>query len=301
MSQSTRPGIRQALGKGIGALIPGGNSRLPAETDLREPEDVNEGARRVHELPLESIEVNPRQPRGHFEQEMLEDLARSIRERGVIQPVLVRPLEDGRYQLVAGERRLRASRLAGAATIPALVQDLDDDESLVIALVENSQRADLGPLEEARAFQSLIEEFDLTQDEVARRVGRSRPAVANSLRLLKLPESVQKDLAAGRLTAGHARALLTVEGDAARKNLGEEIVRRGLNVRDTENAAREHGPAPRAARVDPDLARMETDLGRSLGTRVRLRTQSGGRGRIEIEFYSDDDLARLVELLRRGG
>ncbi len=300
MSQSIRPGVRQALGKGIGALIPGGNSRRPAETEPREPEAGDEGVRRVLELPLESIEVNPRQPRGHFEQEMLEDLARSIRERGVIQPVLVRPLEDGRYQLVAGERRLRASRLAGAGTIPALVQDLDDDESLVIALVENIQRADLGPLEEARAFQSLIEEFDLTQDEVARRVGRSRPAVANSLRLLKLPESVQKDLAAGRLTAGHARALLTIEGDAARKNLGEEVVRRGLNVRDTENAAREHGPTPRAARVDPDLARMESDLGRSLGTRVRLRTQSGGRGRIEIEFYSDDDLARLLERLQRG-
>ncbi len=304
MAESNRPGMRRALGRGIGALI-------PSNAGARRPSDLGDDAGPATEaatglevlrVPLDTIDVNPRQPRSHFDQEALEELARSIRESGVIQPALVRPLEGGRYQLIAGERRLRASRLAGAATIPVLVQDMSEDAALVVALVENIQRAELGPLEEARAFQQLGEEFGLTQDEVARRVGRSRPAIANSLRLLKLPEAIQKDLAAGRLSAGHARALLALDGEAAQRNLAEEIIRRSLNVREAEAAVAARKPDPagrRVVRADPDLARVESDLGRGLGTKVRIRTGPKGRGRVELEFYSDDDLARLVGLLER--
>jgi ParB family transcriptional regulator, chromosome partitioning protein len=284
--------MRQALGKGIGALIPSAQPRkaVPAPA---EPS----GRNLVHELPIDSIDVNPRQPRNHFDEQALEDLARSITESGVLQPVLVRRGSAGRFELVAGERRLRACRKAGLKDIPAVVRESSDSESLMLAIIENVQRADLGPLEEARAYQALIGEFDLTQEEVARRVGKTRPAVSNSLRLLQLPADTQAEIAAGRLTAGHARALLAVGSDQARSALAKEIVHRSLTVRDAERAASRSRSSSSPARRDPDVARIESDLSRALGTKVRVVAGRAGAGAIEIDYYSDADLGRLAERL----
>ena len=203
----------------------------------------------------------------------------------------------GRFELVAGERRLRACRKAGLKEIPAVIRESSDSESLMLAIVENVQRADLGPLEEARAYQALIDEFDLTQEEVARRVGKTRPAVSNSLRLLHLPEDTQAEIAAGRLTAGHARALLAVGTDQARSALAKEIVHRSLTVRDAERAASRSRSSSSPGRRDPDVARIESDLSRALGTKVRVVAGRAGAGSIEIDYYSDDDLGRLAERL----
>jgi ParB family transcriptional regulator, chromosome partitioning protein len=283
--------MRQALGKGIGALIPSASPRKAVPT----PEGPQRNA--VLEIPVDLIDVNPRQPRHHFDEQAIEDLARSIAESGVLQPILVRKLGGGRYELVAGERRLRACRKAGLKDIPAVVRESTDSESLLLAIVENVQRADLGALEEARAYQALIDEFDLTQEEVARRVGKTRPSISNSLRLLQLPEATQAEIAAGRLTAGHARALLAVEGDQARNALAKEIVHRSLNVREAERAASRSRSPSAPARRDPDVARIEADLSRALGTKVRIVPGRAGAGSIEIDYYSDEDLGRVAERL----
>jgi ParB family chromosome partitioning protein len=290
--------MRKALGKGIGALIPsapGRRSHGDAAPD--EPSAAQRGPV-VRQLPISVIELNPRQPRVRFDEQAIEDLARSITERGILQPVLVRELADGRFELIAGERRLRAARIAGIDEIPAIVKEANDSESLVIALVENVQRADLGPLEEARAFQALMQEFSLTQEEVARRVGKSRPAIANTLRLLQLPEEAQKELEAGRMTAGHARALLALDSDRARASLTQEIVHRKLSVRDAERAAAARSTRSSTPRVDHDVRRMEADLARALGTKVTIQpARDGSGGQVQASYYSNDDLARLVELL----
>lgn len=293
--------MRQALGKGIGALIPSAPSRRGASGAAAAPrptpaEATGPGVRTV---PIDAVELNPNQPRSHFDEQALDELSRSIAESGVLQPLLVRETRDGRLQLIAGERRLRACRKAGLAEVPVLVREATDQQSLLLAIVENVQRADLDAIEEARAYRALIDEFDLTQEEVARRVGKSRPAVTNSLRLLQLPEEAQTEVVAGRLSAGHARALLALEGEDARRALAREIVHRQLTVRDAERAAQRAQAKP-PSRPDPDVARLEADLGRALGTKARIVPTKGGAGRIEIEFYSDDDLARLADRLRSG-
>ena len=292
--------MRQALGKGIGALIPTASPRRSAAS-IPIPGPAGDASvseqNAVRNLAVDDVDLNPRQPRSHFDDHALGELARSISESGVLQPILVRRADAGRYQLIAGERRLRACRQAGLTTVPALVRETTDQESLILAIIENVQRADLGPLEEARAYQSLIDEFGLSQEEVARRVGKSRPAVTNSLRLLQLPPDAQEELASGRLSAGHARALLAVAGDDARRTLTREIVHRGLTVRDAERAARQTAAEPAAPRRDPDITRMESDLARALGTKVRIQPSRGGTGRLEIDYFSDDDLARLVDRL----
>jgi ParB family chromosome partitioning protein len=295
--------MRQALGKGIGALIPTASPRR--STGVSPVGGAGGDAARadqngVRNVPVGDVAVNPRQPRTHFDDHDLDELARSIAESGVLQPILVRRLDGGRYELIAGERRLRACRQAGIAEIPALVRESTDQESLMLAIVENVQRADLGALEEAHAYRSLIDEFGLTQEEVARRVGKSRPAITNALRLLQLPADAQEQIAGGRLSAGHARALLAVPSEEARRTLASEIVHRGLSVRDAERAARRGATAP-APRRDPDLTRMESDLARALGTKVRIHAGKGGKGRLEIDYFSDDDLARLVERLTSAG
>lgn len=314
--------MRQALGKGIGALIPNAPSRTlgtgkplaggaaaaataPARAAAPEPppapEPPKETAARVRMLAVTDVVPNPRQPRTVFNEEALEDLTRSVAEQGVLQPILVRTGRGGKFELIAGERRWRASQRAGLAEIPALVREFADEESLVVALVENVQRDDLGPIEEAKAFRALIEEFVLTQEEVAERVGKSRPAVANSLRLLNLPDAAQAELEAGRITAGHARALLGIESDQARETLTREIVTRKLSVRDAEKAARATRPASGRTRRDPDVVRLEEDLSRSLGTRVSIDVRDSGKGKLEVSFFSNDDLARLADLLLAAG
>jgi ParB family chromosome partitioning protein len=256
------------------------------------------------DVPLARIVPNPHQPRRHMDDAGLEELAASIREHGVLQPVLVTETLDG-YQLIAGERRVRASRLAGLERIPALVRQLADRDQLEVALVENVQRADLDPIDEALAYRQLIDEFGLTQERVAERVGKARATVANTLRLLDLHPNIQAAISDGRLTEGHGRALGGLAPDGQAHVLGT-VLRQGLSVRQTEELVRRlREPRTQAAataavrRLDPDLERVEADLRERLGTKVSLsRSRKGGR--IVIEYYSDEELGRLYERLIGG-
>ncbi len=281
-------GAGGALGRGLSSLI---------------PQRATSGAA-VVEVPLARVVPNPYQPRRHMDDAGLEELAASIREHGVLQPVLVTETLDG-YQLIAGERRVRASRLAGLERIPALVRQLADRDQLEVALVENVQRSDLDPIDEALAYRQLIDEFGLTQERVADRVGKARTTVANTLRLLDLHPDVQAAIADARLTEGHGRALggLAVDGQA--RVLGT-VLDQGLSVRQTEELVRRlreprmRPEAPVATRrLDPDMERVEEELRRRLGTKVSLsRSRKGGR--IVIEYYSDEELGRLYERLIGG-
>lgn len=279
--------VKRGLGRGLDALLP---SATPA------------AAGGVREIPLRDIAPSRLQPRQRFDPEKLAELAASIKEHGVVQPIIVRPAERG-YELVIGERRWRAAREAGLDTIPAVVKDMgSDEEVMAVALVENLQREDLNPLEEASAYQYLIQEFGLTQEEVARRVGRSRPQVANTLRLLNLDPEVREEIQAGRLTMGHAKALLSLADRAAQKQLVRRILEKGLSVRETEEEARrlstaKRGSAPPHRSVaESPFAEVEQEMRDALGTRVRV-TGGPERGRIEIDFFSPDDLARIVDLI----
>jgi ParB family chromosome partitioning protein len=275
-----------ALGRGLSSLIP--------------QRAVPEAA--VLEVQLARITPNPYQPRRHMDDTGLQELAASIREHGVLQPVLVTETLDG-YQLIAGERRVRASRLAGLERIPALVRQLADRDQLEVALVENVQRADLDPIEEALAYRQLMDEFGLTQEQVSDRVGKARATIANTLRLLDLHPDVQTAIVDGKLSEGHGRALagLAPEGQA---QVLRTVVGQSLSVRQTEELVRrlrepKPAPAPTAQRLDPDLERVETHLRERLGTKVSLsRSRTGGR--IVIEYYSDEELNRLYEHLIGG-
>ncbi|HEX8939949.1 MAG TPA: ParB/RepB/Spo0J family partition protein [Candidatus Limnocylindrales bacterium] len=277
------------LGRGLAALIPQRSTSVVAPV----------------EIPLARIKGNPYQPRQRVEQEALERLATSIAEHGVLQPILVTETLDG-YQLVAGERRVRASQLAGLERIPAVVRQMADRDQLALALVENIQRADLNAMEEAHAYRQLIDEFGLSQDQVADRVGRARPTVANTLRLLELEPSVQEAVAAGTIMEGHGRALGGLPASLQPRVL-ETVVSGGLSVRQTEELVRRlrdgAGGTPRPAAAprprDADLERVEEDLRRALGTKVSLARSRRG-GRIVIEYYSDEELGRLYERLTGG-
>ena len=278
---------KAGLGRGLGALLPG------AEAEAEVP------GLGLTDIPIEDIHPNPRQPRLTFRQEELEELADSIREQGVLQPVVVRPRREGGYELLVGERRLRASKLAGARRVPAIIRHVDDRQALEQALVENVQRADLGPLEEAQAYRNLVDLFEMTQEDVARRVGKSRVHVTNTLRLMDLPDEIKLLIAEGSLQAGHARALLAIKDPARQVAAARRAVERGLTVRQIEELARaEEAPAqqpeeaPRRRRY-PDLEESLTD---HLGAEVRIEA-GRGRGRIVISFGSRDDLHRIVELL----
>ena len=284
---TAHPGERPtALGRGLASLIPGRAGSPVAPT----------------EIALDRIVDNPYQPRRSIDGGDLEALAASIAEHGVLQPILVTETLEG-YQLVAGERRVRASRLAGLTRIPAVVRQLEDQHQLELALVENIQRTDLNPLDEAQAYRKLIDEFGYSQEQVARKVGRARSTVANTVRLLELDPVVQEAVADGRLSEGHARALVGLDPDQ-QVALLEITVARQLSVRQVEELARRvREPAPIAQearpRQDPDAERVEEDLRRALGTKVSLaRTRRGGR--IVIEFYSDEELGRLYERLTGG-
>jgi ParB family chromosome partitioning protein len=250
------------------------------------------------ELPVEAVHPNPRQPRRRFDGEATSGLADSIRSQGVIQPVLVRPRAEGGWELIAGERRWRAAREAGVATVPAVVRSADDRDSLLLALVENVAREQLSPVEEARAYAALVDEFALSLGEVADRVGRSKPSVSNRLRLLELPDDVLGMVERGDLTEGHGRAVLAVPDQEGRRRLAAEIVRRGLSVRAAEQAARWAGARqkPRRAKtvpVDPALAGRAREAARRLtGFDAHVRGT-----RLEIEFGDEHGLAELVEVL----
>lgn len=250
------------------------------------------------QLPVSQVRPNPYQPRQHFDSERLQELASSLKTQGLLQPIVVRRQLDG-FELIAGERRWRAAHLAGLETIPALVRRASDEEVLGLALLENLQREDLNPLEEARAYQRLQTEFHLRQEDVAQHVGKDRSSIANALRLLKLPPVLQEDLEAGRLTMGHARALLALESEEEQLRLRDQILASGLSVRETEAHVRGQKRTPPDGRSKPaHFVVIEETLQRHLGTRVAIRP---GRkhGKIEIIYTGEDDLHRLLALLQR--
>ena len=283
---------RSGLGRGLGALI-------PAETG-------GEGTSELREVPLSQIRPNPHQPRAHFDEEALAGLTASIAELGVLQPVLLRPTGDDTYELVAGERRWRAAKRAGLQTVPALVRDVADVASLEQALVENLHREDLNPLEEAAAYQQLIEDFKLTHEELATRLGRSRAAISNTLRLFQLPPGIQRMVAEGRLSAGHARALLGTPDRTFQESLAKKAVAEGLSVRAVEDAVRARndggssdepagGAAPRRLRP-PGLLELEDLLSGYLDTRVKV-SMGAKKGRVVVEFANLEDLERIYRAM----
>ena len=273
---------KEVLGRGLEALL---------SPDLKDSVSETE---RVKELDIDSIDANPHQPRERFDDEHLGELAESIRKHGVLQPVVVRRAGE-RYQLVLGERRLRASGIAGRKTIPAIVREIGDDDSLKFALLENLQREDLTPVEEARGYAALRDEFGLAVKDVAGILGKDRSTVANTLRLLKLPARVIELLEQGKLTAGHARAILSIEGEARQVEWAEKAVEQGFTVRDIEGAA----PAgkerkKRRRKADPQLAAIEERAELRLGTRVRILPRRKG-GVISIEYYSNEELEAILD------
>jgi len=272
-------GKRRALGRGLSALIP---SAVPPEE--KHPTDTL--------VALSAIQPNPLQPRQAFPNDSIEELAESIRQKGILQPLLVRRANGG-FQLIAGERRLRAAQRLGLEQVPVTVREVSDGEMLELALIENIQREDLTPLEEARAYRRLMEEFKLTQEDVAARVGKDRSTVANTLRLLQLPGEITAALERGVLSAGHARALVSAGSDAARVRLAREVVARRLTVRQTERLA-QRDTAPLR---DADQQATEQRLTEALGTRVRLVSRRGGSGKIEIEYPSLQVLNGLIDRL----
>jgi ParB family chromosome partitioning protein len=284
---------KHGLGRGLGALL---SSSTPSSPALESPTS------NVQELPIGSIVANPRQPRKAFDDNTLRDLAQSLKRSGVLQPVVVRR-HGQQFQIVVGERRWRAAGMAGLSHIPAVVREATDAESLELALVENLLREDLNPMEEAEAYQRLLGEFDWTQEDLGERVGKDRSSVANCLRLLKLPELIQDDLRAGRLTMGHARALLSLDSPAEQLKLRSEILAHSWSVRTTEAGVqrKQRHVARRAGRRSAELTALEDSLRESLATRVRL-VGSERAGRIEIVYTSAEDLERLTELItgRRG-
>jgi len=279
---------RRALGKGLDALIP------------EVKRDVVPGRGNIVEIDIAQIAANPYQPRTRMSEVSLEDLKESIGEMGVLQPVIVRK-KAGRYELVAGERRLRAAKMANLETIPALVKQVSDSEALEIALVENLQREDLNPIDEARGYSELIKRFSLTQEELSKKIAKDRSTIANVLRLLNLPEEVKAGLEDGRITMGHARALLGLSEEKQIQSVYRTVLHRGLSVRQVEALVRRKIKAKkRRTRSVPqtfsELGHIEEELMRKLGTRVKIISQ-GGHGKIEIEYYSNDDLTRILEVI----
>ncbi len=271
---------RKALGKGLGALMP------------------TRGALgvKVLEIPLEQISANINQPRKSFDDKKLKELAASIKENGVIQPVLVQKSENG-YELIAGERRFRASRLLKLATIPAIVKLVERDKSVELALIENIQREELNPIEEAQGYRQLHDEFGLSQEQVGKKVGKDRSTIANMLRLLKLPREIQDDIRLGKLTAGHARALLACETETAMIEMRKQILEYGLNVRDVEAKAKKKksGSQKKSEPVNQHLRIAADALQKAFSTKVLIKPNKKGGGQIVVEYYSDEDLERILE------
>lgn len=290
---------RRGLGRGLSALIPGGEGGAPA----------------LREVSTSAVTPNPRQPRGSFDESELADLAASIREVGLLQPIVVRELAPERYELVAGERRLRAAKLAGLTRLPAIVRDTSDEDLLREALIENIHRVQLNPLEEAAAYQQLLEDFGVTHEELAERLGRSRSTISNALRLLTLPPALQRRVAAGVLSAGHAKALLSLDDRSEQERIADRIVREGLSVRATEEIVRltqmdgapadepsggERSSSRPTRRISaPGLGDLERRLSDALRTRVKV-SMGARKGRVTVDFRSVDDLERIVGVIARG-
>lgn len=306
---------KAVLGRGLNAL-------LPSQEEQGQEDDVRESGGRVHrfedrvrllgrvaEIDVRSVRPNPYQPRESFDDRLLDELAASIRQLGIIQPVTVRVIDDGQFELISGERRLRAARRAGLDRIPAFVREADTEEMLEMALVENVQREELNPVEVAIGYQRLIEECDLTQEQVAAKVGKNRATIANFLRLLKLPPRIQASLRDGSVSMGHARALITIDDDAAQDRLLQEIIEKDLSVRQVEERVRRMREAnDKSDREEtpqrPDVVQLQVQeftsrLRSHLSTQVQIKHRGKEGGRIEIAYYSDEDLERLLETITR--
>ena len=290
---------RPALGRGLSALIP---AAAPPPQSAPQPVPARETASgKPAELDIDLLTPNPRQPRQQMDETALEELAQSIRSHGVIQPILVRRAGD-QHEIVAGERRWRAAQRAGLLKVPVVYRDVPDERLLEVALIENIQREDLNPIEEAQAYRRLVDEFQMSQESIAAAVGKDRATVSNYMRLLKLPAEVRNDLASGALSMGHARALVTMPDETAQRRVAREVVSRGLSVRETEAMAKRelHPPIPPPPkRIDPNTRAAENQLKVALGTRVRI-IRKGAGGRIEIDFNNEEELQRLYETLTRG-
>lgn len=294
--------MERRLGRGLGSLL-GQTAAEAAPAGTASARDA------VHELPLKSIRPNPGQPRKTFDSEHLEELKQSIEAHGVLQPILVRPVSSGHYEIVSGERRWRAARLAGLDRIPVVVRVADDAQSLELAIVENVQRQDLDPIEKAKGFRALHDQFGLNHEAIAARVGLQRSTVANFVRLLELPEDVQEGVSAGLVSMGHARALLGISDAGAQKAAFEQVVRQGLSVRDTErlvqatNVPDAPSVAPKPAAEPPPRSReawigtLEARMREHLGAKVELVKGKGYRGRIVVHFNGREDLERITDLL----
>ncbi len=277
----------KGLGKGLGALI----GDFDSDFGEKSPYQV---------LPIYKVEPNPNQPRQDFDEEELQALADSIAEHGIVQPLTVRMLDSGYYQIIAGERRWRAARMAGLSEVPAVVVEADDKKAMELALIENLQRQDLNPVEEALGYQTLMQEHGLTQEETAKRVGKSRPAVANALRLLGLCPEVLEQLRSGALTAGHARAVLTIKSEKKQQEAAQKIIALGLSVRQAEllckNMTREPEKKPEVTLAVDYVAECEKSLSKHLGRGVKI-VNGKRKGRFELEFYGQEDLQALLDAL----
>lgn len=295
---------KNVLGRGLSALLDA-NDTTERNTERQFTGNVNQlttsGA--VVNIPLEQIEVNPFQPRTTFEEESLNDLADSIKVHGVIQPITVRKIENNKYQLIAGERRLRASKLAGKKEVPAFVRSASDQESIEIALIENIQREDLNPLEIAINYKRLQDECDLTQEELAIRLGKNRSSVTNFIRLLRLPPDIQAGLRDEKITMGHAKALLGIENPLLLLTAYKDVTSKGLSVRQTEELVKSYESKPRknsassnkSSAIPFTIKKMQDELTTALSTKVLINRSNDGKGEILIKFYNNDDLERLVE------
>lgn len=281
---------KNGLGRGLGSLL--------ADNSIEENNSIQ-----PVKLDIMDIEPNKEQARKQFDEAALSELADSIAQHGVLQPLLVRPIIGGGYQLIAGERRWRASRIAGLTQVPVIIKELTDDEAAVISLIENLQREDLNPIEEAYGFASLIKDFDLTQEEAAQRVGKSRPAVANALRLLRLPQEVIDAVREGKLSAGHARALAAIDDEKTAIFAAKTVMEKGLSVRETEKLVKALTAEKKEKKKKTDARNsffdeVELSLNNSLGRKAKVVTKSGKEsGTLEIDFYDKDDLARIAKVL----
>ena len=290
--------IKKGLGKGLGSLL--GGADIEEISAPKKPEKKSDGD--IQNIKTSLIEPNKNQPRSVFDDEKIESLASSIKEHGVISPIIVTPIDNGMYRIVAGERRWRAAKKAKIKEIPAIVKKYSDEQVAEIALIENLQRENLNPIEEAIGYNLLTEEFNLTQEDISKRVGKSRSAVANSLRLLTLETDVQKMITDGSLTSGHARAVLSVEGGEMRLALAKKVAEDGLNVRQAEALAKElmkKKAAPKKkvkTAADIETENLANSLSAAIGTKVNI-TRGAKKGKIEIEYYGNDDLERILNIL----
>lgn len=288
------------LGRGLDALFADVPVKAPEKAAEKDKETAADDRDTVQYIKIHDITPNVNQPRKTFNEEKIEELAASIKEHGIIQPIVVRKKSKG-YEIVAGERRWRAAIKADLGQVPCLIRELDDEQNMLIAIIENMQREDLNPIEEAEGLRQMTETFGMTQEQVSKSVGKSRPYITNSMRLLKLPEYIKESIADGKISAGHGRALVAVRDEETRNNIWNKIISGGLSVREAEKMVSSGGKPVKkraaARRKNPDAARVEEDLKAILGTKVTIAA-NGKKGRIEIEYYSEEELNRLIELLK---